>query len=159
MKLLRRLSIMLIAGALVFFNCKYQVYAYSNEIQQSSRDYFYFVNDNGQKMNSNGSFVFSYGYTMTSDYFRPTSSSISMMIRANSSSTSDTTYNVSVYKKGPNGNDTLVKTVSLNANGQYQYVNISGVTAGASYYLQFSKPLFSSASFSGDGQLYGVSVP
>mgnify|MGYP003293042648 CR=1 FL=1 len=126
--------------------------------KQTSKDFFYFLNEN-QKINSDGTFAFSYGYYMTSTSFRPNSSSFTMVIKATSSSSTDTVYNVNIYQRTSSGNDIQLKSSALNANGQYQVVNITGANPGASCYLEFTKPLFSSATFTGEGRLYDVTVP
>lgn len=74
------------------------------ENTDDSREYCEFTNPN-MRMESDGSFSFSYQRSMQSDDFKPASSSITVYATA-TSSTSDQTYYIALYKVNTSGNDT-----------------------------------------------------
>lgn len=118
------------------------------ENSDTSSDYFWFGNPN-QRMEDDGSFYFSFSFRMSSDIFKPASSSIKVYATATSSN-SNKSYNISLYESAT---DNLVKSVSYKADGvEYNY-EFTDLDPDKYYYLYFSKPLFSDSTISGKGRI------
>lgn len=128
----------------VAIECDYEL----PENTDDSSEYFSFINLN-QRMDSNGYFTFSYSWAMSSDYFKPASSSIRVYMSA-TSSTSNQTYYINLYKSG---SDSSLGSVKLTANGNSQYYDFTGLDTNSYYYLSFSKPLLSNATITGSGHI------
>ena len=120
----------------------------------SNEKYFHWDNTNS-KINSNGSFTFSYGWCLFSSRFHPTGTSCSMMIRATYPSGIHP-YDVTLVKY--DDTSVVVKEFNLTANGSYQYVYISELDPNTDYQLHFHTNPYYSGIVSGDGQLYNVYV-
>lgn len=103
--------------------------------EDSSCQYFLFVDD-GQKMDGNGNFTFSFSWAMESTSFKPAGSSIDVYAAATSSN-SDTTYYIGVKEVGGSS----LGYYSYTANGSQQYGGFSGLNPNKWYVLYFSKPL------------------
>ena len=114
----------------------------------SSSQYFYF-NEEGQRINSDGSFTFSFSWALQSSYFRPANSTIRIYATA-TSDTNDKTYYINLYKDGESN---PVKTVKYTANGVSQYADFTGLDTNSYYYMYFRIPLTSSATITGSGQI------
>ena len=86
---------------------------------------------------------------MYSQYFKPKASSIKVYMKA-TSSTSDKKYYINLYK---DGSDSSLGSVTYTADGTSQYYEFTGLDTNSSYYLYFSKPLFSNATITGTGHI------
>lgn len=118
------------------------------ENSDTSSDYFWFGNPN-LRMEDNGSFHFSFSFRLSSDLFKPTSSSIKVYATATSSN-SNKSYNISLYESG---SDKQVKSVSYKADGTEYNYEFTDLDPDKYYYLYFSKPLFSDSTITGDGRI------
>lgn len=128
----------------VAIECDYEL----PENVDDSSEYFCFMSPH-QRMDSNGYFTFSYSWAMESDLFKPASSSIRLYMTA-TSSTSNQTYYINLYKVG---SDSSLGTVRFTANGNSQYYDFSGLDTNSYYYLYFSKPLLSNSTITGSGHI------
>lgn len=117
----------------------------------NSSEYFRF-SERISRMDENGNFVFSYKDQFGGDTFKPNGSSITVYASA-TSSTSDTTYYISLYK----ADRTLVKSnVKYTADGSTYKYSFTGLSSSTSYYLYFSKPLKSRATITGSGRIDSI---
>ena len=123
---------------------------YLRKNNDSSSEYFRF--SPLTRMSSSGNFSFSYKREMDSDSFKPTDSTMRVYATA-TSSTNNQTYYISLFKSS---DDSLVKSVTYTANGSSQYYDFTGLSTSTSYYLHFSKPLSSSATITGSGQINSI---
>ncbi len=114
----------------------------------SSSEYFCF-NEEGQRINSDGSFTFSFSWALQSSYFKPANSTIRIYATA-TSDTNNKTYYINLYKDGESN---PVKTVKYTANGVSQYADFSGLDTNSYYYMYFRIPLNSTATITGSGQI------
>lgn len=124
--------------------CEYEL----PENTDNSSDYFNFVNLK-KRMDSNGYFTFSYSWAMYSQHFKPKASSIKVYMKATSSA-SDKKYYINLYK---DGSDSSLGSVTYTADGTSQYYKFTALDTNSSYYLYFSKPLFSNATITGTGHI------
>lgn len=69
------------------------------------------------------------------------------------SSTSDQTYYIALYKKNASGNDTQIKDIKYTANGKTQSYTFNELSTDSTYYLYFTKPLTSTATITGSGRI------
>lgn len=116
-----------------------------------SSEYFRF-SEKISRMDENGNFIFSYKDQFGGDTFKPSGSSITVYASA-TSSTSDTTYYISLYKS----DGTLVKSnVKYTADGNTYKYKFTGLSSSTSYYLYFSKPLSSRATITGSGRIDSI---
>lgn len=111
-------------------------------------EYFHFANPNS-RMDSYGNFTFSFSWAMESDYFKPASSSLKLSAKA-TSSTSNQTYYIALYKVG---SDNPIKNVKFTADGTAQSYQFTGLSTSSYYYLSFSKPILSNATITGTGKV------
>lgn len=123
------------------------------ENNDSSSEYFEFIQDSNQRIDANGYFTFSYLNSMISTSFKPAASSMTIYVTATSSPTPNKTYYISLVEFDT---DTIVKRVSFTANGVSQYYVFTGLDTSKDYYLGFSLPLFSSGTVTGSGHLVSI---
>lgn len=121
-----------------------------------SHEYFEFTNPNA-RINSDGSFTFSFQREMSSSNFTPASSSITVYASA-TSSTSNKTYYISLWKysTGSASDDTQIASIKYTADGSTQKYTFTGLSTSSRYYLYFSKPLTSSATITGSGRIESI---
>jgi hypothetical protein len=124
---------------------------YLPQNSESSSEYFRFSNL-FTRMNSNGSFTFSFMREMDSDSFKPKNSTMRVYATATSSN-SNQTYYISLFKSSDNS---LVQSVTYTANGNSQYYDFTGLSTSTRYYLHFSKPISSTATITGSGQINSI---
>ena len=117
----------------------------------SSCQYFQFEND-GQRMDSQGNFTFSFSWAMQSTSFKPFATTITIRATATSSN-NNKTYYIGV-KEVATGNSLGYATYT--ANGQQQDFQFSGLDLNTSYYLYFSKPILSNATITGSGRVMNI---
>ena len=127
--------------------CEYEPLDNTND----SFDYSSFLIMN-RRIDNKGYFTFSYSWAMYSEYFKPASSSIKVYMKATSSN-SDKTYYINLYKMD---SDSSLGSVTYTANGKSQYYEFTGLDTNSSYYLYFSKPLFSNATITGTGHIKNI---
>lgn len=125
-----------------------------DENTDDSEEYFRFVNPNS-RIDSNGNFTFSFKWTMDSSYFKPASSSITVYAKA-TSSTSNETYYITLYKYNSSGDDVKVKKVKYTANGTNQSYKFTGLSTSSSYRLKFTKPLSNNTTITGSGRIASI---
>lgn len=101
-------------------------------------------------MGSDGSFSFSYNFTMSSDLFKPKNSSITVYSTA-TSSTSDKEYDILLYKFSDDKK--VGSTAVYTANGTTQKFTWTGLDTNTTYYLYFSKPLSNGGKITGSGRI------
>lgn len=124
------------------------------ENTDDTKEYFIFENLN-MRLDSNGKFTFSFKREMSSGYFKPAGSSITVYAKA-TSSTDNETYYIGVYKYNSSDDDTLIKRIKYTANGDNQSYTFTGLNTSSSYYLYFTKPLTSSATITGSGRIASI---
>jgi len=124
-----------------------------------NQEFFEFDVNKDLRMSDTGSFTFSYFYMIESDEFKLNSSSCSLMIRA-TSSTSEQTYYVRLIKRGTYSDTPVGSEKTLTASGNYQYVYFTDnhYNSSDTYYLLFYTPNNNTATFTGEGQLYNITV-
>ena len=120
-----------------------------------SHEYFKF-NESLQRLDSNGKFTFSFKDWMSSDYFYPTSSTITVTITAKSSNSDGKSFSVYLCKAS---DDSRVKGVSYTANETSQKGTFSDLDTNTLYYLEFARPLFQNATISGSGEVTPIKLP
>lgn len=125
------------------------------ENTDNSGECFRFITNPNSRMESDGSFTFSYSWKMQSDYFKPANSSIKVYATA-TSSTSNKTYYISLYKYNSSGDDKLVDKIKYTADGTSQYYQFTGLSTSSEYYLYFTLPLTSSAQITGTGKVVSI---
>ena len=103
----------------------------------------------GQRMDSNGYFTFSFSYALSSTSFKPAHSSICVYATA-TSSTSNKTYYISLYKSGQSN---AISTITYTANGKTERHYFTGLSTSNRYYLKFTLPILSSATVTGSGRV------
>lgn len=113
----------------------------------SSSQFFAFVDD-GQKMDANGNFIFSFSWAMESTSFRPSASSIDVYATATTSN-NNKTYYIGLKEVGGSS----LGYHSYTANGTQQQGSFSGLDSNKWYVLYFSKPATSSATITGSGHV------
>lgn len=113
-----------------------------------SSQYFRFESM-GQRMDSNGYFTFSFSHSLKSSSFRPAQSTICVYASA-TSSTSNKTYYISLYKSGQSN---AISTITYTANGTTEYHYFTGLSTSTSYYLKFTLPILSNATITGSGRV------
>lgn len=124
------------------------------ENTDDSEEYFKFGNPK-LRLDSNGNFTFSFKREMSSGYFKPASSSITVYAQA-TSSTDNESYYIGLYKYNSSGDDTFIKRIKYTANGNNQSYTFTGLSTSSSYYLYFTKPLTSSATITGSGRIASI---
>ena len=147
----------IVLSVMFFANYSIQVVAASPiEKMADNEGYFYFINDNS-KINSDGSFTFSYSWVLTSSMFHPNSSTCSMKIRA-TCSTGTRNYYFELQDALTNtkvGNYSFTKS----ADGTYYWVYFQDLDPNTDYQLYFNDTNpFYTGTITGDGQLYNVTV-
>lgn len=119
-----------------------------------SHEYFQF-NESLQRLDSNGDFTFSFKDRMTSDYFYPTSSTITVTVNAKSNNSEGKSFSVYVCKAS---DDSRVKGASYTANETSQKGTFSRLDTNTIYYLEFTRPFFQNATISGSGKVTPIKL-
>ncbi len=112
----------------------------------SSTQYFLFT-PNEQRMNPDGSFIFSYSWAMPGDQFKPANSTIRVYVNATSSNSHQNFY-IHLH----NYDDSCVTYVSFTADGNTYYYDFTGLDVTKYYHLYFTKGALT-GTITGSGQI------
>lgn len=105
-----------------------------------------------KRIGSDGTFSFSFSMAMDSSTFTPANSTINVYAKATSSSETQKTFSILLYRWD---DDQLVgKAKTFTANDVEQYCTWSGLDTNTKYYLYFSKP--SGGKITGTGYIKSI---
>lgn len=126
-------------------------------LPSAKENYFEFTSGNS-RINSDGSFTFSFAYgTLHSTTIRPSGSSLQVNITATCTDHEDCYYYVALMKGNYSvESGTLVKRVKYYTDGNEWGYTFTGLTAGSDYYLDFSQKSGCNGCIDGEGQVIGI---